>query len=172
LLLIPEEKKGAFSYPEVKKIAPYTFAYNESLRTVCLTQQNMEVEIQISSDATIISFPNVEKIEYRSFMCCENLVEITFPEVRIIEEDAFLDCINLQRIILPKVTFIDLGTFWNCRRLKSVALPKNDTTVERFGGFDTDINVSTHPVSENIYLLPDNIRVDIARRKQIHVTWL
>lgn len=166
VILCPEGKEGAFTFPQwVKTIEPFAFYnckklnriyFNESLQEIgeyafqgCSSIQRVTLHEGLTvigggafndcTDLRTIALPeSLTEIKEFAFMGCISLKEITVPEgVTSIGQTAFSGCSSLTKAVLPQtLTVIQNSTFSGCSSLTELIIPSAVTTIEDFAFSD------------------------------------
>ena len=126
----------SFEMPNsVTSIGKFAFAYNDSLRSVTLSESLATISWCAFSgceNLTSVVIPNgVKTIGEQAFEYCSNLSSIILPNsLESIVSYAFLKCISLESIVIPNsVTRIGGYAFESCESLTSVTIPNSVTSM-------------------------------------------
>lgn len=114
---------------EVKEIKPLIFRNHPELRSIDLSNTNIEniltkTFFECKNIYRIILPKNLKVIGYQAFSNCQSLEELIIPEsIEEIMPGAFEECINLFQITIPSsITNIEMNLFKNCSHLERITL--------------------------------------------------
>ena len=121
------------------------------LSTNKIINQNLIEKFKKLFIEEIILPDNIEIINKRAFMNCEDLKIITLPkELKTIEKYAFSDCNSLKKIELPEgVQEIKDCTFYNCENLKEIKLAEGLKAIG-YSAFYNDESLETIKIPSSI----------------------
>ena len=148
----PRNVQEVFVHPDVERIEEDAFENCKSLTRIYIPGDSILQSIGESafwdcSSIKSIKIPDtVNKIGYRCFFHCTNLVSVSLPRANapngeffgtgltIIEPETFIECKSLQSIAIPdSVMEIGRKSFKNCSSLISVSISQTNSQISEIG---------------------------------------